>query len=57
MREFLFFRETCLTNDQTFQALIDQITDLKTEKNIELRFMWMDLIHDVIESKVKVFSN
>nr|XP_034309002.1 uncharacterized protein LOC117683582 [Crassostrea gigas] len=45
--------ETCLTDDQTFQALIDQITDLKTEKNVELRFIWMDMIHDIIETKVK----
>lgn len=56
MDEGLFFRETCLTDDQTFQALIDQITDLKMEKNVELRFIWMDMIHDIIETKVKVFS-
>lgn len=31
--------------------------DLKIEKNMELRFIWMDVIYDVIELKVKVFLN
>lgn len=50
------FRETSLTDDQTFRALIDRITDMETEKNIEFRFTWMNMMQDFIETKIKVFS-
>lgn len=50
------FRETSLADDQTFQALIDRITDMETEKNIEFRFSWMNMMQDFIETKIKVFS-
>lgn len=50
------FRETSLADDQTFRALIDRITDMETEKNIEFRFTWMNMMQDFIETKIKVFS-
>lgn len=50
------FRETSLADDQTFRALIARITDMETEKNIELRFSWMNMMQDFIETKIKVFS-
>lgn len=50
------FRETSLADDQTFRALIDRITDMETEKSIEFRFTWMNMMHDFIETKTKVFS-
>lgn len=50
------FRETSLADDQTFRALIDRITDMETEKNIEFRFSWMNMMQDFIETKIKVFS-
>lgn len=50
------FRETSLADDQTFRALIDRITDIETEKNIEFRFTWMNMMQDFIETKIKVFS-
>ncbi|XP_052683157.1 uncharacterized protein LOC128163571 [Crassostrea angulata] len=45
--------ETCLCDDQTFQALIDHITNLKTEKNMHIRYIWMEMVHGLIETKVK----
>lgn len=50
------FRETSLADDQTFRALIDRIADMETEKNIEFRFTWMNMMQDFIETKIKVFS-
>lgn len=50
------FRETSLADDQTFRALIDRITDMETEKNIEFRFNWINMMQDFIETKIKVFS-
>lgn len=50
------FRDTSLADDQTFRALIDRITDMETEKNIEFRFTWMNMMQDFIETKIKVFS-
>lgn len=50
------FSETSLADDQTFRALIDRITDMETEKNIEFRFTWMNMMQDFIETKIKVFS-
>lgn len=50
------FRETSLADDQKFRALIDRITDMETENNIEFRFTWMNMMQDFIETKIKVFS-